>query len=87
VNAQVTPDVYDVCRLLKRYYQKNGYTMHVNSPELGLMDVTREFLDLLVKNGVVVLYPLYDGGVPVAIGLTEKGYRMATAERKRRRHW
>ena len=81
------PDAYDVCRRLKRYHQKNGYTMRVNSPELGLMSVTREFLDLLVKNGIVEVLPLYEGGTPVAIGLTDKGYRMATAERKRRRHW
>ncbi len=75
------------CRRLKRYWQKNGYTMRVNSPELGLIGVTREFLDSLVKNGIVEVLPLYEGGTPVAIELTDKGYQMATAERKRRRHW
>lgn len=79
------PDVYDVCRHLMRYHQKNGYPMLVNSPELGLMDVNREFIDLLVKNGIVTLAPVFEGGAPVRVLLTDKGRRMANTDRTRRR--
>lgn len=77
------PDAYDVCRHLARYQQKNGYPMVVSSPELRLMDVTREYLDQLVTNGIVVIYPVFDGGIPVQVVLTEKGRRMAHAGRRR----
>lgn len=77
-------DAYDVCRQLNRYHGKNGYTMRVSSAELGLMGVTREYLDELVKNDIVELFPLYEGGSLVGIALTDKGRRMAFAPVKRR---
>lgn len=77
-------DAYDVCRHLSRYRQKNGSSMNVTSPELGLLGVTREYLDELVKNGIVELYPLYEGGPLVKVALTDKGRRMALAPVRRR---
>lgn len=72
-------DTYEICRQLNRYRQKNGYSMRIFSPELALLGVTREFLDALVKNDVVMVLPLYLGGAPVVVALTEKGRRMATS--------
>lgn len=79
------PDAYDVCRHLKRYAEKNGYTMRLCPPELGLLGATRTYLDTLVKNGVVSIVPIIQGGEPVAVLLTDKGRRMANEPVRRRR--
>lgn len=72
------PDVYDVCRYVRHYHQKNGY-----APSVGmLLGATREYVDLLVKNGIIEVLPLHEKGPPVVVVLTEKGFRMATAQRR-----
>ncbi len=65
-------DTYELCRSLKRYSMKNGYTM--KRSELGVSD---EFLGLLERNDVIRLVPLYEGGPKNSVILTAKGRRMA----------
>ena len=69
-------DAYEICRHVKRYYEKNGYT--IKRSELGCSD---EFVDQLVANGVIELSPLSESGPLICVHLTEKGARMAAARR------
>ena len=65
-------DAYAVARFVRRYQQKNGYAP---SPrECGCTDADTA---LLVKNGVIELLPLYEGGPAIRVALTDKGHRMA----------
>ena len=71
------PDVYEVCRYIRHYQQKNCF-----APRVGmLLGATREYVDLLVKNGIVQVLPLHENGPPIAVVLTEKGHRMAEGRR------
>lgn len=70
-------DAYEVCRYVRHYRAKNGY-----APSREELGCAPDFIDQLVANGIVELCPLYAGGPPVKVVLTEKGYRMAAAERK-----
>jgi hypothetical protein len=72
-------DAYAVCKYIRHYTSKNGYL-----PRRGMVDCTKEEEDLLVKNGVIQILPLYEGGPPIAVALTEKGERMASGQRRRR---
>ncbi len=65
-------DPYEVCRRVKRYHEKNGYAP--KRSELGCDDA---YVDALVKNGVIELRDLYDGGPKICVVLTDKGMRMA----------
>lgn len=69
-------DAYAVCRYVLHYHEKNGYV--ATRDTLG---ISREYLDLLVKNGVVEFLPSYEGGPPVKVVLTAKGRRMAEERR------
>jgi hypothetical protein len=74
-------DAYEICRHIKRYQQKNCYA------PLRAMVVhwcSEEFLGQLVANDIVKVLPLAEHGPSVAVVLTEKGSRMADAERRRR---
>ena len=73
------PDVYAICRHVKRYHEKNGY-----APGREMIDCSDEFFEQLIKNDVLVIRPLYEGGTPVKVFLTDKGFRMANEERRRR---
>lgn len=68
-------DAYKVCRYVKHYYEKNGYL-----PNALEMPCGNEFLKQLEKNEVVDVLPLYDGGPPVKVALTDKGRRMASVK-------
>jgi len=74
----MTNDAYEVCRHIRHYTQKNDY-----APARTMCGCSEGFLDQLVTNGVVEVLPLYEGGPPVKVVLTEKGFRMATSERRR----
>ena len=73
-------DAYDVCRTVRRYTQKNGY-----APTRSELGCTEEDVELLAKNGVLELLPLYEGGPLVKARLTSKGLRMAELPVKRPR--
>ena len=70
------PDAYSICRYIQRYHWKNGY-----APGLPLPGCDAAYVDKLVKNGVVQVLPLYQGGPPIRVVLTEKGRRMAARSR------
>jgi sulfur relay (sulfurtransferase) DsrC/TusE family protein len=77
----MTDDAYEVCRYVRHYFEKNGYApnrevLHAHTPAL--------FLEQLIENGIIRELPLYEGGPPVLVVLTEKGHQMATAKRRRR---
>jgi hypothetical protein len=72
-----TNDAYDVCRYVQHYWRKNGY-----GPDTTGLEPF--FVEQLVQNGIIEVLPLYEGGPPVAMVLTEKGTRMANTERRRR---
>ena len=74
----MTDDAYEICRYVKRYHEKNGY-----APTLEMLNCDAAFADLLVNNGIIEVRPLYEGGRPIKVFLTDKGMRMATAERRR----
>jgi sulfur relay (sulfurtransferase) DsrC/TusE family protein len=74
------PDAYEVCAFVRHYYRKNGYL-----PTVEMLGVTREYLDQLVENGIVNIIPLYEGGPPTKVVLTEKGATMADKKAERRR--
>lgn len=74
-----TPDAYEICRHVKRYHEKNAYAP--KRSELGAPD---DFVDLLVKNGVIEILPITPNGPPVAVVLTDKGQRMAEANQRKR---
>jgi len=67
-----TDNPYDICRRIKRHHEKNGYPL--KRIELPCDDA---FVDKLVKNGVIELHALYEGGPQVCVMLTDKGLRMA----------
>ena len=69
-------DPYEVCRYIRHYRQKNGY-----APRRGECGCSEAFIDQLVENGIVEVLPLYEGGPPVGVVLTEKGARMAEGRR------
>lgn len=71
-------DPYEICRFVKRYYEKNGYLPTI--PELGNDAPVSE----LVTNDVIQLVALYEGGPPCKVALTDKGMRMARDQRKRK---
>lgn len=68
----MTDDAYAVCRYVRHYHAKNGY-----APNREMCGCSSEFFDQLVENGVIEVLPLYEGGPPVGVVLTEKGARMA----------
>jgi len=72
----MTTDAYAVCRYIRHYHEKNDY-----APARTMCGCSEEFLDQLVTNGVVEVLPLYEGGPPVKVVLTEKGARMADKRR------
>jgi hypothetical protein len=72
-------DAYAVARYVRHYGAKNGYAPRV----ADLPDCTAEDVGLLVKNGIVTVETIYDGGPPVAVVLTDKGRRMADERRRR----
>jgi hypothetical protein len=73
-------DAYAVARYVRHYRAKNGYSPRVGElPDSGPADI-----ELLVKNGIIELLPLYEGGSPIGVMLTVKGLRMATETRRRR---
>ena len=69
-------DPYAVCKYVKHYTQKNGY-----SPKRGDVGCTEDELDALVKNGVLEICPLYEGGPLINVVLTDKGARMSEGRR------
>ena len=73
----MTDDAYAVCRYIRHYHQKNGYAP---TPEMCHCSIA--FIGQLVRNGVVEVRPLYEGGPLVKVVLTEKGQRMANTERR-----
>lgn len=77
--ASDEPDAYAVCRYVKHYHQKNGYAPTIEM--IGALHVTLEYLEQLVKNGVVTLQPICENGPAIKIFLTDKGYRMADGRR------
>lgn len=77
----MTPDSYEICRHIRRYHQKNGY-----APKRSEVDHWcggAEFVEQLIKNEIIEVLPISEHGPPVAVVLTEKGFRMATVERRR----
>ena len=73
----VNEDAYEVCRRVKRYHEKNGY-----GPLRSELGVSEEFVEALVKNGVISLYSFTESGPAIKVALTEKGYRMAESRRR-----
>jgi hypothetical protein len=65
-------DARAICRYVRHYQAKNGF-----APRAAQLGCEAAFLDKLVANGVLEILPLYDGGPPIAIVLTDKGRRMA----------
>jgi hypothetical protein len=61
-----------LCTYILAYGAENRYP-----PKRGDIGCTRAEEEALAKNGVIEFRPLYEGGPPVAIRLTEKGLRMA----------
>ena len=74
----MTDDAYEVCRYVKQYHEKNGY-----APTPGMLHCDAAFVDLLIRHNVIEVRPLCEGGMPTQVFLTDKGMRMATAERRR----
>jgi len=72
----MSDDAYEICRKVRRYHEKNGYP-----PKRTELGCSPEFFEQLVQNGVVEVLPLYEGGSPVNVVLSEKGLRMS--ERRR----
>lgn len=77
----MTSDPYELCRHIRRYHQKNSYAPKRDEVEHWCGGA--EFFEQLVKNGVIEVLPIAEHGEPVAVVLTEKGFRMATLERRR----
>jgi hypothetical protein len=65
---------YVTCRYVRHYHAKNGYAPRVSELPCG-----EEYARQLQANGIIDVLPLYDGGPPVGVVLTEKGLRMAGA--------
>ena len=77
----MTPDPYDICRQIRRYHQKNCYAP--KRSEVEYWCGSAEFFEQLIKNEVIEVLPLHEGGPLVCVVLTEKGFRMAMVERRR----
>lgn len=73
-------EVYALCRYVRHYHAKNGY-----APRRADLACSQEVFDALVANGVLEVLPLYEGGPPIAIVLTEKGERLADTQQLRKR--
>jgi hypothetical protein len=73
-----TPDPYAICRYIAHYHAKNGYALRV-----GCLGCVMEYEEKMVANGIIERLPLYEGGPPVAVVLTDKGLRMASAQRRK----
>lgn len=71
-------NAYEVCRYVRHYQEKNGY-----APGREMLSTPALFLEQLVANGIIEVLPLYEGGAPIRVVLTEKGLRMANADRRR----
>jgi len=69
-------DAYAICRYVRHYHEKNGY-----APDRSKLGCDDAFVALLIKNGIIEELPLYEGGPPVLVTLTEKGARMASKKR------
>jgi hypothetical protein len=78
----VTPDLYDICRQIRHYHQKNSYAP--KRVEVEHWCGSTEFFEQLIKNEVIEVLPIAEHGEPVAVVLTEKGFRMAMVERRAR---
>ena len=74
-------DAYEICRHIRHYHQKNSYAP--KRAEVEHWCGSAEFFEQLIANDVVEVLPIAEHGAPVAVVLTEKGYRMATVERNR----
>lgn len=72
-------DPYAICRHVRHYHAKNGYAPRL--PELGC---SVEEAAALIRNGIIEVLPLYEGGPAVGVVLTDKGFRMAQERRKTR---
>ena len=71
---------YVTCRFVRDYQRKNDYAPRVSELPCG-----EEYAKQLQANGVIEVLPLYEGGPPVGVVLTEKGRRMAEATQLRPR--
>ena len=65
-------DAYAIARYVAHYRAKNGY-----APRPGLLCCSADEVEALVRNGVIEICPLYEGGPPVCVVLTDKGRRMS----------
>ena len=71
----MSDDAYETCRFVQRYFAKNGYL-----PARSMLG-SDEYVDALVRNGVIELLPLYESGPLIKAALTDKGRRMASERR------
>lgn len=71
-------DAYEVARFVAHYHAKNGY-----APRISELGVTAEQMELLLRNNILELRPLIEGGDPVGVVLTEKGLVMSRTTPKR----
>lgn len=65
-------DAYAIARYVRHYHAKNGY-----SPRRGMLGCSAETEDMLVRNGVIELRPIWENGPAICIVLTDKGRRMS----------
>lgn len=65
-------DAYEICRRIKHYHAKNGYSLRVDE-----LHCDKAYIEKLVSNGVIELRPVIEGGPPIGVVLTDKGLRMA----------
>lgn len=65
-------NIHQVCRYVRHYRAKNGY-----APTREDVGCDSAFFDLLVEGGVLEVLPLYEGGPPIGVVLTDKGLRVA----------
>jgi hypothetical protein len=77
---QTDVDPYAICRHVAHYRARNGYALRT-----GQLGCDAEYEEKLVTNGVIKRLPIYEGGPEVEVVLTDKGRRMASEERPRRR--
>jgi len=75
-------DPYDICRQIRCYHQKNCYSP--TREQVVAWCGSAEFFEQLITNDVIEVLPLYPEGPLVNVVLTEKGFRMATVERRAR---
>jgi hypothetical protein len=70
-------DPYALCRHVRHYHEKNGF-----APLRSELGCSEEEAEALIRNGILQVLPLYEGGPPIVVVLTDKGYRMAQEKRK-----